>query len=127
MATRLYFIVGDLLSNTLLGGIVGVACTAIFGEAWPMIPAMLLGMVLGMVIAVPVQLVCHFFFGAFEVMLPMMLTGMAAGMVVSMAASISRLSLQGGTLLGIAAGVAILGFTYTANALLTREVQQWTE
>ena len=127
MAARIYFILGDLLSNVLLGSIVGLACAAVFGESWTMIPAMLLGMVLGMVIGVPVQLACTLFFGAFEVMLPMMLTGMAAGMLVSMAASMGDLSLQQGALFGVVAGAATLAFTYTANALLTRRVIRWTE
>ena len=127
METRLYFIVGDLLSNTFLGGVVGAACSAIFADGWPMFPAMLLGMALGMLIAVPVEFVCGIFFGAFEVMLPMMLTGMAAGMFASMAASLTDLSWPRGALLGVAAGAATLAFTYLANALLTRRVRRWTE
>ena len=127
MATRIYFIAGDLISNTVVGGIVGVACATIFGASWPMVPAMLLGMALGMVIGVPVQLLCSLLFGAFEVMLPMMLTSMAAGMVVSMTASISHVSPRDGALFGVAVGAAVLGFTYAANASLTREAKQWTE
>ena len=125
METRLYFIAGDLASNTLLGGVVGSVCSALFNDGWSMIPAMLLGMVLGMVLSLPIEFVCGLFFGAFEVMLPMMLTGMAAGMVVSMAASMTALQWQHAALAGAAVGIATLAFTYVANALLTRGVKRW--
>ena len=83
----LRFLLGDIFSNGVLGALAGTSCAALVGESWKMLPAMLVGTLLGMALAVPLQFVCGIFFGAFEVMLPMMLTGMMTGMVIAMVAA----------------------------------------
>jgi hypothetical protein len=126
METRPYFLLGDLASNVLSGAAVGMLCAAVVGASWNHTLAMIVGMVLGMVAILPMQLACNIFFGAFETMLPMMLTGMAAGMVVSMTAADRLVPWQEAALQGAVIGLAVLVFTYVANAILHGEVRRWT-
>ncbi len=124
MESRPYFLLGDILSNAALGGLAGMSCAGLVGESWNMLLAMLAGMVLGMVLALPVQFICGVFFGAFEVMLPMMLTGMTTGMIIAAVAATRELPWDRGALWGAGLGVAVLAFTYLANAVLQGEVRQ---
>ena len=124
MESRPYFLLGDIFSNGVLGALAGTSCAALVGESWKMLPAMLVGMLLGMALAAPLQFVCGIFFGAFEVMLPMMLTGMMTGMVIAMVAATRELPWDRGALWGAGLGVAVLAFTYLANAFLEGEVRQ---
>ncbi len=125
METRPYFLLGDLASNVLSGAAVGMLCAALIGESWNHTVAMIVGMVLGMIAILPLQLASNIFFGAFETMLPMMLTGMAVGMVVSMAAADRLVPWQEAAVQGGVIGLAVLMFTYLLNALLHGEVRRW--
>ncbi len=124
MESRPYFFLGDLFSNAALGGLAGMSCAGLVGESWNMLLAMLAGALPGMVLALPFQFVCGIFFGGFEVMLPLMLTGMMAGMVIATVAATRELPWDRGALWGAGLGVAVLAFTYLANAVLQGEVRQ---
>lgn len=124
--TRPYFVIGDVLSCTLCGALVGVVCAALFGPAWNMWVAMLVGMALGMVLALLPALGLGALFGAMEVMVPVMLTGMVAGMVVSMRAAMGTLSVPSGVEIGCLSGLGALAVSYLMNAVLRRRVRRWT-
>ncbi len=123
METRPYFLFGDMLSSALAGLVVGAAAALVTQPGWPMPAVMPLGMLFGMILAVPVQIVCSMFFGAFEVMIPMMLTGMAAGMVVPMKAAATALTPMDGGLWGAGIGIAVLCFTYAANCFIAGDTE----
>ena len=127
METRPYFLLGDLVSNVLVGAIVGVVCAALIDESWSHTWAMIVGMTVSMLVVLPLQFGCNILFGAFEVMLPTMLTSMAAGMVVPMVAAERSLSWEEAAFQGAVIGLAVLVFTYVANGILHGEVRRWTQ
>jgi hypothetical protein len=120
--TRPYFVLGDLLVNTAVGALVGLACAALLSPAWNMWLGMFVGMALGMAMALVLSLgLFAVLFGAMEVMVPAMLTGMIAGMVVGMAAPMTEVGLAQGARWGALLGVGCLIATYAANAVLMRQ------
>lgn len=84
MDGRLYFALGDLVSNVLAGVITALVCAWVVVPGWSMLPAMLLAMALGMALSLLVWVPLGICFGAMEVMLPVMLSGMVAGMAGGM-------------------------------------------
>jgi len=126
LETRPYFVLGDVLANSVVGALVGVASAALFGPGWNMIIAMLVGMALGMVISLPALLGFVVFFGAMEVMVPAMTTGMVAGMVVSMSATMGPLSFASAAVLGVKSGLGVLVAIYLANIIVKRRAALWT-
>lgn len=110
MEKRLYFLFGDVVSNSVISVLAGIAAASLVGVGWPMPLGMLVGMALGMLVSFLGPLVFCPWFGAHEVMLPTMLTGMLSGMVFGMWAAMQSSSpgtvVSIGALLGL--GVAIL-------------------
>ena len=55
MEKRLYFLIGDLLTNSVAGAVVALICTSVFSEAWPhplaMVAGMFVGSAVGMLLA----------------------------------------------------------------------------
>jgi Na+/H+ antiporter NhaC len=127
METRPYFLLGDLASSILSGVVVGLVCAAVIDESWNPTLAMIVGMTVSMLVVFPLQLGCNILFGAFEVMLPTMLTSMAAGMVVPMAAAERAVPWKEAAFQGGVIGLAVLVFTYVANAILRGEVRRWKQ
>ena len=84
MERRLYFLFGDIVSNTGVGALVGLVVVLCVRKGWPALLAMVSGMLLGDVVALPAIVVLSILFGAMEVMLPVMLTAMVTGMMVAM-------------------------------------------
>ncbi|NQV47792.1 MAG: hypothetical protein HQ504_08425 [Rhodospirillaceae bacterium] len=84
MEKRPYFIFGDLVAAMLSGVASGGLVWWALPGGWWMVPAMFIGMALGMVVALLVGFLLAPFFGLFELMAPAMLSGMAAGMVIPM-------------------------------------------
>lgn len=125
METRLYFIVGDLLSNLFVGALVGTVCAFIFGPAWNMWIAMLVGMALGMLIAIPLSLLFGALFGALEVMLPVMLTAMFVGMVMAMRAAVEPIAWLEAAQTSLWLSLMSLGACYAADAILRRRKSPW--
>jgi hypothetical protein len=117
---RVYFLFGDLAAGSLVGLAAALACFYCFDADWPMLAAMFLGMLLGMVVALVLGLLgLYGLFGAMEVMLPTMLGGMLAGMIVSMAVAMGHLDAAAAALWGVVIGLATLCATYLANRLLS--------
>ena len=117
MEKRVYFLFGDVLSNSVVGILVGLAAASLIGTGWPMFIGMLVGMLIGMLVSFLGPIVFCPWFGAHEVMLPTMLTGMLSGMVFGMWAAMQPLST--GTVVGIGAliglGVAIAAWISSAR------------
>ena len=126
METRAYFVIGDLAVNILVGAMVGGLMALMFGPAWNMFAAMIVGMALGMLVSVPLAFVASRLFGAMEVMLPVMTTGMLAGMAVPMVASMAAHTFGDGALMGGVCGLAVFVATYVANAFIKRKASEWT-
>ncbi len=82
MDSRLYFVLGDLAANLLVGALAGWLSAVVIGTGWNMFLAMFLAMGLGMLVGLVLFFPLGMAFGAMEVMLPTMFSGMLAGMVV---------------------------------------------
>lgn len=118
MERRPYFLLGDLVSNTAVGGLVALVVASVVGETWPMALAMVLGMLVGDFVALPAAVGLSVLFGAMELMLPVMLSGMLSGMVVGMRAATGPMSTD--VALGLGASLGLLGLlaTYGLNAYI---------
>jgi hypothetical protein len=107
MRTKIYFILGDLSANLIVGMITAYACSLLISAVWNPGVAMVVGMGVGMIIAGLLGGLWFFrYFGAMEIMLPTMLTGMMAGMGTAMAAAMGYSS-RPMLLLGAAVGFMI--------------------
>jgi hypothetical protein len=126
METRLYFLFGDILSNTLLGAIVGALAAFCFSDRWPMLVAMVVGMFASMLLAAIFGALFGILYGAFELMVPLMLTAMVAGMALPMWATMEPLDPLQAAKLGAASGLVVLAGTYLLNAALRGKERQWT-
>lgn len=116
MERRPYFLLGDLISNTGVGALVGVVVAFLVGESWPAWLAMVAGMMLGDLVALPAAVGLSALFGAMELMLPVMVSGMLSGMVVGMRAASHPLSTTTAVTWGAALGLVALLATYGLNA-----------
>jgi hypothetical protein len=119
---RPYFLIGDLLTNSLTGAVVALACTSLFSEAWPHVLAMVAGMFVGSAVGMLLATLASVALGAFEVMLPVMTTGMLVGMLSATSAAELTEAAAGGALVGV--GVLVL--TYLLNARIHRQGGTWT-
>ena len=88
MDSRLYFVLGDLFSNVLVGAVAGWLCALIIGTGWNMWVAMFVAMAIGMIVGTLLWLPLGMKFGTMEVMVPVMFGGMLSGMVVGMWAAV---------------------------------------
>ena len=115
MDNRLYFVIGDLLANILVGAFVAGICWLLVDQGWNMWLAMVVMMVLGMVIAAILFLPLGVYLGAMEVMIPTMLTGMLSGMVVGMWLAMSSLPALGAIAIGGVCGLIGIGCIWVFN------------
>lgn len=116
MEKRLYFVVGDLFANALVGTAAVAVTAGLIGGSWGMIPGMLVGMVVGMVVALPLSLGLLFpILGVMEVMAPCMLSGMLGGMWGGM------WPLAGDEIVswGVGTGIAVVVVIYGMNVFMT--------
>lgn len=122
METRLYFVLGDVFCNALIGAFSGWAGIAWMPHALGFWLGMLVSMLGAMLVTMALALTLMLrWFGAHEVMIPTMIGGMTANMTVCFIAHHATLDLLDASLLGALIGVVVLFFTYVANARLTRE------
>ena len=77
---------------------------------------MVLGMLIGGVVALPAAVALSVPFGAMELMLPVMLTGMTSGMLLGMVAAMRAMSSGSAAALGGIVGLVVLVATYALNA-----------
>lgn len=119
MNDRCYFLLGDSLTNIVIGAFSALLCVTLIDTDWNMVLAMLVGMPLGMLLALILGLLVFFrYFGANEVMVPSMLTGMTAGMLVSMLAAMQPTSYSKAAVLGAITGLVVLAFCYYSDYLI---------
>jgi hypothetical protein len=116
--SRLYYVLGDMLINLLIGMVAALAAWAIVGPGWNMWLAMAVMMPLGMVIGMLIYFPLGSRLGAMEAMIPSMYTGMWAGMVVGMMEAMMPLSLRHALEMGAACGIAEIIFIWIANTIL---------
>ena len=84
MDNRLYFIVGDLISNISIGILIALSAVLLISTDWNMIVAMILMMLLAMILGMFLSLILGIFFGAMEIMVPAMFSSMLSGMFSGM-------------------------------------------
>ena len=124
MERRLYFVMGDIVSNITVGLVSAVVCTLLFSSASNMFLAMFVGMFVGMLIGMVLGAAVFFrYFGAMEVMVPTCLTGMMAGMFSSMWVAMAPLSISAALVLGVVTGLGCLGVCYALQAKLAGVVE----
>lgn len=126
MERRLYFLIGDIISNAGAGALVALGVAAFIDPAWFTIVAMAVGMLVGGIGAIPIAMAASIPFGAFEVMVPVMTTGMVSGMAVGMVAAVRTLDLGPAAALGAGSGLVVLAGLYTLNARIRRKGVAWT-
>ena len=124
MDKRLFYVVGDLVANVIIGVIVALAAWAIVDPAWNMWLAMVAMMALGMALGIVLFFPFSIKLGAHETMIPAMYTGMWAGMFVGMTGAMMPLTMRHAAELGAMVGAAEIVFIWIVNTLLrgiTRE------
>jgi len=116
---RFEYVIGDLIANVVLGGIVGLLCWLIVGPSWNMWIAMFLMMAIGSIIGLVGFFVTARWLGAMESMVPLMFTGELTGMVVGMAVPmIQPFSAMQSLIWGLVCGAASIVIIWIANSLL---------
>ena len=118
MDNRLYFIVGDLVSNLGAGILIAISAVPLIGTGWNMFIAMVVMMVLGMVAGLFLSLALGILFGAMEVMVPVMLTGMFSGMISAMWLAMTEVPIMQLVWLGAITGFAVTCIIWLVNACL---------
>ena len=118
MDNRLYFIIGDLVSNLGAGVLIAVSALLLIGSGWNMFIAMVVMMALGMVAGLFLSLVLGILFGAMEVMVPVMLTGMFSGMISAMWLAMTEVPILHLAWLGAITGLAVTCIIWFVNACL---------
>ncbi len=126
METRPYFIAGDLSCSIVVGVLTAVVATATVSEAWPMLAAMLIGMVLGMAVAAVGILGFGPFFGMIELQMPAMIAGMLTGMVVAMTAAARPLASSMASVVGGTLGMVTFVAVWIADVRLRGRSPRWT-
>ena len=118
MDSRLYFTLGDVLANVVIGAIVALPVCLLVDPGWNMFIAMLVTMAVGMIVAFLLSIPFSYFFGAMEVMVPTMLTGMVSGMVVGMWGAMEPLGYATAAAAGGVAGLVSINAVWLANQQL---------
>ena len=118
MDKRFYFILGDLLVNSLTGALVGLVCNLLIDTGWNMWIAMFVAMAIGMGMALVLFFPAGMLFGAMEVMVPQMQSGMWAGMVVGMWAAMHPLDNIAALEVGALCGLAVIIIIWALNSLM---------
>jgi hypothetical protein len=118
MDSRLYFVLGDLFSNILVGIVAGWLTVLVVGVGWNMVVAMVLAMLIGMIVGLVLWFPLGTLFGAMEVMLPVMFGGMLSGMVVGMWAAMMPVSSYEAVAVGGVCGLVAIVIIWIMNNAL---------
>ena len=118
MDHRLFYIIGDVFSSALTGIVVALLSYALVSPAWPMLVAMPVMMILGMVVGLLLFFPLSIAFGAMEIMIPCMLGGMISGMTLGMWLTMQVLTVVGTVIIGAETALCTLLFVWVANTLL---------
>jgi ABC-type multidrug transport system permease subunit len=115
---RIYFLAGDVLSNTVTGMAAAWLASVMVAPSWSIPAGMFAGMLAGMGPGLLLMPVFVGLFGAMEVMLPVMLTAMLAGMVYGMASAMQVPPAPAVLLGGGSIGLLVLLLTYAVDTSL---------
>jgi hypothetical protein len=115
MDSRLFFDVGDIVANILVGIAAGWLSWLVIGPGWPMIAAMVVAMALGMLVALLLFPALSYFWGAMEVMVPTMFSGMLSGMIVGMLVTMVPVLPGGVTFVGGSLGLLGIVVVWVVN------------
>ena len=126
LARRLYFGVGDLLANPGISALVALMVSVLVANSWHVAPGMVVGMALGIVVAVVGLILLTPFFGAFEIMLPGMTGAMVTGMIVGMRAAMTPIDPGGEAGLGAVIGLAVLIAVRLLDRKIRHQEAPWT-
>lgn len=116
MDHRLYFIIGDLVANMLVGALMAAAALLFIGDGWNMVAAMVAMMALAMLLSLFLSLALGILFGSMEVMVPAMLSGMFGGMFAAMWLAMAEASLAQLASMGAGAGLMVICIIWAVNA-----------
>ena len=116
MDHRLYFIVGDLISNISVGILLALSATLLVSTTWNMFVAMAVMMPLAMVLGLFLSLALGIFFGAMEIMVPVMLSSMLSGMFSGMWLAMADISVMQLVWLGALTGFAVTCLIWFINS-----------
>jgi hypothetical protein len=119
MPNRLYFLLGDVISNLSGGAAAGVLSVLFVNPEWNMFAGTLVGAAGGVLVALLLgPLLFMRYFGAMEVIVPMMLGGMLSGMIVGMRAAMVHYSFPEALEQGAVIGLVVFIFCSYANYLI---------
>ena len=118
MDHRLYFIFGDLVSNSVAGILSALCAALLVGPGWNMFVAMLVMMALAMALCFVLSLALGILFGAMEIMVPVMLSGMFSGMFAGMWLAMATVPLLQLIWLGLVTGLVTTVIIWLVNARL---------
>ncbi len=116
MDHRVYFIIGDLVANMLVGALMAIAALLFIGDGWNMVVAMVAMMALAMLLSLFLSLALGILFGGMEIMVPAMLSGMFGGMFAAMRLAMAEASLAQLAGLGAGAGLIVICIVWAVNA-----------
>lgn len=115
MDSRLFYVMGDLGGNILVGLVVGWLCSMVVCTGWSMFLTMILTMALGMVVGMLLFFPLSILFGAMEVMLPLMFSGMVSGMAVGMWCTMTPLAGTTASFYGALCGLVSIVVIWIVN------------
>ena len=118
MDHRLYFIVGDLVSNISIGILTAVFAVLLIDTGWNMFIAMVVMMALAMILGLFLSLALSIWFGAMEIMVPGMLTGMISGMLSAMWLAMTQVPVVQLACLGAITGFVVTCIIWLVNTCL---------
>ncbi len=118
MDHRLYFVIGDLISNVVAGILIAFCAALLIGTNWNMFLAMFVMMVLGMLLCIFLSLALGILFGAMEIMVPVMLTGMFSGMFSAMWLAMMDVAAVQLVFIGALTGVVVTSTIWMVNVRL---------
>jgi hypothetical protein len=116
MAARPYFIIGDIVTNSVAGVAAALGARALVGPDWHALLAVPAGMIAGTLASLPIAFLFMPLFGAFEVMLPALLTGMISGMLVGVLEATRSLSPVEAAGWGALSGIVSIAWVYALTA-----------
>jgi hypothetical protein len=113
MTDRLYFLLGDIAASTTIGMLAALGAAWLIGPHWPLLLALPVALLLGLIVANVAAVPFMRSFGAMEVMVPTMLGGLLAAVSAGLWAAVAPLGAGTAALLGACAGlVALAGSSY---------------
>ena len=116
MDHRLYFIVGDLISNISVGILIALSAALLISTGWNMFIAMAVMMLLAMVMGLFLSLALGIFFGAMEIMVTVMFSSMFSGMLSGMWLAMTDVTLMQLVCLGALTGLVVTCIIWLINA-----------